>query len=109
MKLPAESIIAPEKLTDYLLRPRDDHDKSGFLARAGYGSREDAAKLEADIRSQMLPLEAESLGATIYGEKFVIRGTLTGPNGRRLKIFSVWMVEKATGLTKFITLYPDES
>ncbi len=32
MKLPPDSIVAREKLTHYLLRPRDDHDKSGFLS-----------------------------------------------------------------------------
>ena len=36
MKLPADALIAPEKLTGYLLRWRTDDDKSTFLARAGY-------------------------------------------------------------------------
>ena len=49
----------------------------------------------------------ESVKQFPYGEKFVIRGVLRGPNGRALKIISVWMLEKTTGLIKFITLYPD--
>lgn len=106
MKLPENTIIAREKLSDYLLRPRDDHDKSGFLAVAGYTGL-DAERLEADMRVQLLPLEAASAGETVYGEKFIVRGSLTGPNGRTLKVLSVWMAEKATGLTKFITPYPD--
>lgn len=106
MKLPVDAIIAREKLTDYLLRPRDDHDKSGFLAVAGY-TTSDADRLEADMRSQLLPLDAAPAAETVYGEKFIVRGALTGPNGRTLKVLSVWMVEKATGLTKFITLYPE--
>ncbi len=106
MKLPAGTIIAREKLTDYLLRPREDHDKSGFLAVAGYTAT-DADRLEADLRLQLLPLDAVSIGQTVYGEKFIIRGPLTGPNGRTLKVLSVWMLEKATGFTKFITLYSD--
>lgn len=106
MRLPPDSIIAPEKLRDYLLRPRDDHDKSGFLALAGYeaGSHE---RLEADLRTQLLPLEADDAGQTPYGQKFIIRGGLAGPNGRSLRVLSVWMLDKATGLTRFITLYPD--
>jgi hypothetical protein len=59
------------------------------------------------MRVQLLPLEAASAGETVYGEKFIVRGPLTGPNGRTLNVLSVWMVEKATGLTKFITLSPD--
>ena len=106
MQLPRDAIIAPEKMTDYLLRARDDHDKSGFLAVAGYTAMH-AARLESDIRAQLLPIPATLTGENLYGEKFVIRGNLTGPNGRMLRVLSVWMLEKATGLTKFITLYPD--
>ncbi len=106
MKLPPDSVIAPGKLRDYLLRSREDHDKSGFLALAGYeaGSHD---QLEADLRSQLLPLEAEVAEQTPYGQKFIIRGNLKGPNGRSLRVLSVWMLDKATGLTRFITLYPN--
>lgn len=106
MQLPLHARIASEKLTHYLLRPREDHDKSGFLAIAGY-SREHATQLEMAIRTQLLPFPATPAGKNPYGEKFIIRGQLTGPNGRTLRVQSVWMLEKATGLTKFITLYPD--
>ena len=108
MKLPADSIIAREKLSVYLLSRREDHDKSKYLALAGY-ELADADRLEADLRTQILPLDAEPAGATAYGEKFIIRGTLVGPNDRSLKVLSVWMLEKATGLTEFITLYPVRS
>lgn len=106
MRLPADVRIAPEKLTDYLLRPRDEHDKSGFLALAGYTPGH-ALRLELDIRAQLLPLEAFAAGEDRYGWKYLIRGRLTGPNGRSLAVLSVWMKEKATGATKFITLYSD--
>ena len=36
MKLPADAVIAREKLTRYLLRKLPENDKSGFLAMAGY-------------------------------------------------------------------------
>lgn len=108
MKLPSDSLIAREKLSAYLLRPRDDHDKAGFLALAGYSTAA-PGRLEADLRMQILPLEASPAGSTVYGDKFVIRGSLRGPNGRTLRILSVWMLEKASGLTKFITLYPDRT
>lgn len=104
MRLPPDTVIAHEKLADYLLRRREDHDKSGFLALAGYTAA-DAARLEADLRDQLLPLDAVAAGENAYGWKFVIRGVLTGPNSRSLPVLSVWMREKATGATKFITLY----
>ena len=59
-----------------------------------------------DIREQLLPLDAEFIETTEYGEMFGIRGVLTGPNQWSLRVISIWMTEQATGLTKFITLYP---
>lgn len=105
MKLPADTLIASAKLIGYLLRRLPENDKSGFLALAGYAP-DAAERLEADLRTQLLALEAEFVESTEYGDKYCIRGTLTGPNGRTLRVASFWMTENATGITKFITLYP---
>ena len=79
MKLPANTIIAPRKVNEYLLRHRVEDDKSGFLALAGY-TLENANRLTSDLRTQLLPLDAEVFDQTEYGIKYRIRGTLTGPN-----------------------------
>lgn len=105
MKLPADTLIARAKLVDYLLRRLPENDKSGFLALAGYGPN-NADELEAGLRTQLLTREAEFVESTEYGDKYCIRGTLTGPNGRTLRVASFWMTESTTGITKFITLYP---
>ena len=60
------------------------------------------------MREQLLPLEAELIEETEYGPKYLIRGTLRGPNGRAVRVVSIWMTEDATGETKFVTLYPDK-
>ena len=105
MKLPADALIAPEKISGYLLRWRPEDDKSAFLARAGY-TAEHAEQLRRDIRSQLLPLDAEFLEPTEYGPKYLIRGSLHGPNGVALHVVTIWMTEEASQQTKFITLYP---
>ena len=107
MKLPANAIIARRKLDGYLLRHRIEDDKSGFLALAGY-TLENADRLMSDLREQLLPLDAELFDQTEYGTKYRIRGILTGPNGRALRVLSIWMKEDATGETKFVTLLPDK-
>jgi len=107
MTLPPETIIAPRKVTHYLLRLLDKDDKSRFLALGGYTSN-DPAQLSRDVREQLLPLYAELVGSTEYGTKYRITGTLRGPNGRELRVVSYWMSVEATGLTKFLTLYPDK-
>ena len=108
MKLPTDAIIARRKVTEYLLRQRREDDKSGFLALAGY-TLNDADRLLNDVRTQLLPLGAELFEDTEYGPKYRIRGTLTGPNGRVLRVLSIWMKENATGETKFVTLRPDKT
>lgn len=106
MKLPVNATIAPEKLTEYLLRHQVENDKSGFLALGGY-ALENAERLMSDLRTQILPLDAGFFDQTEYGPKYRIHGKLTGPNGRALNIVSIWMKEDATGETKFVTLFPD--
>ncbi len=63
MKLPPNAIIAPRKLSEYLLRWRPEDDKSAFLARAGYTSFS-IDRLTADLREQILRREAEFLHET---------------------------------------------
>jgi len=94
-------------VTEYLLRHRVEDDKSGFLALAGY-ALENADRLMHDLRTQLVPLEAELFDETEYGTKYRIRGTLTRPNGRVLRVLTIWMKEEATGATKFVTLMPDK-
>ncbi len=106
MKLPENTLIAYEKLTKYLLLPKEDDDKSLWLARAGYIS-ENWKLLENDLRTQILPRDARPIENTKYGQRYEIRGKITGPNGKILSIRTIWMTETATGITKFITLFPD--
>ena len=107
MKLPDDSIISSEKITEYLLKWKPDNDKSKFLAQAGYSS-DNWQRLSDDIRAQILPIEAKLLSKTAYGDLYRIRGKLRGPNGVSLRVITVWMAEYATRQTKFITLFPDK-
>jgi len=107
MRLPRDTVIAREKVTGYLLRWREEGDKSAFLARAGY-TLENAERLMADIREQLMTCEAEHIEDTEYGPKYRIRATLTGPNGRALRVVTIWMADEAAGVMKFLTLYPEK-
>jgi hypothetical protein len=106
MKLPVDALIADEKLTRYLLASRKRNDKSNWLAQAGY-TLDNWQVLGNDLRRQILSLEATAAESTPYGQTYEIRGRLTGPNGNELAVCTVWMTEKLTGVTKFITMYPD--
>jgi hypothetical protein len=85
MKLPENTLIAHEKLTQYLLALRKRNDKSQWLAQTGY-TIENWQLLENDLRTQLLPLDATPTESTKYGQMYEIRGKLTGPNGRSLLV-----------------------
>lgn len=105
MKLPANAVIAREKLTRYLLVPQPRGDKSAFLALAGY-MLDNHEQLLSDLGSQILPLEAYPLERNEFGQLYEIAGPLRGPNGVTLRVRTIWMTEHLTGVTKFITLVP---
>ncbi len=107
MKLPPNSIIAPEKATRYLLVPQARGDKSAFLASAGY-SMDDPDRLLADLREQVLPLDATPVDNDRFGQRLEIRAALRGPNGVTLAVRTIWMTEHLSGVTKFVTLLPDK-
>jgi len=107
MKLPADAVIAQEKLTQYLLVPQVRGDKSSFLKRAGY-ELENFERLQNDLRSQILSLEAETGENNEFGQYFQIRGDLRGPNGVALHVRTIWMKEHLSKAVKFITLIPDK-
>ena len=108
MKLTPDATIAIAKLTKYLLGWRAADDKSKFLAQAGY-DQENWQQLEADLRNQILPLEAVlNDEPNRFGDVYEIRGILVGFNGMSLAVKTIWMIEYETKQTKFVTLYPDK-
>lgn len=107
MKLPRDAFIDPRKISEYLLRPLEDSDKSEFLARGGYNDSNPEILL-SDIRDQLLPLDAVDLGPFPFGRKYEINGMLTGPSGRPLRVKTIWAKVSLTGETRFVTLIPQE-
>ncbi len=107
MKLPADAIIAEDKLVRYLLLPQVRGDKSAFLSQAGY-TLGNADLLLRDLRTQILPANAVPLESNKFGQYYEIRGMLTGPNGVALAVRTIWMTEYLSGITKFVTLIPDK-
>jgi hypothetical protein len=77
------------------------------LAKAG-DTLENWLLLENDLRNQILSLDVALIENTQYGQMYEIRGKLTGPNGKSLKVCTIWMTENETGDTKFITMYPNK-
>jgi hypothetical protein len=58
------------------------------------------------LRKQLL-LDATPTKDNKFGHYFEIRGGLTGPNGVTLAVRTIWMTERLSGITKFVTLLPE--
>jgi hypothetical protein len=98
-----------EKLRDYLLDREHPvgGPKASLLARFGYSS-DDWQRLERDFREQHLTRDAVEQPASEYGRLFLIRGAITGPNGRSVILSSVWMIRHGEDIPRFITAFPGE-
>jgi len=107
MKLPKNTHIASEKLTQYLLIPRKRNDKSLWLSQAGY-TIDNWPILLADLKNLILSSDAIPVEKTKFGQMYEISGKLCGPNGKTISVLTVWMTDSETGNTKFITMYPDK-
>jgi len=105
VRIPSDAIIPMEKLTAYLLVPREWDDKSKFLAFAGF-TRDNPHLLLAAIRELAATAEAVEDGRSEYGVFLRTEGLLTGPNGRDLAVVTIWLQAWSDGQTRFVTLKP---
>jgi hypothetical protein len=105
MKLSSAAFVAENKIREYLLKKLPQNDKSIFLASAGYMPVNWQVLLN-EIAGLTARYEATLTHSTLFGDVYELRGTLIGPNGKKLDIVSIWMKERDSGQTKFITLFP---
>ena len=104
MKIPAEAIIAREKLTHYLLATRPKNDKSSFLAQAGF-TQQNPQALEQAIRQLIATNEVILEREDEYGVFYQVKGNLYGPGGP-LTVVTIWIEQKIDGVFRFVTLKP---
>lgn len=104
MKLDGEIIIFEAKLTQYLLMPRKEDDKSKFLAQAGF-TQANPDQLRQAIILLIQTYEAISDRQNKYGTYYRVEGPLIGPNGQ-LAVVTVWIERTIDGKIQFVTLKP---
>jgi hypothetical protein len=109
MQLPnrALSIIAQEKLTEYVLNTghKRGGTKARLLAQFGY-TVQNWRRLEADIRHG-LDAEVDLVRPTEYGMRYEIRMMLQTPLGVPLTVRTIWQIDDGREVPRLITLYPD--
>lgn len=94
-----------EKLTRYLLVPREQDDKSKFLAQAGF-TADNQEQLKLAIRQLADKVEALEDKSNEYGIFYRVEGQLTGGNDSNLSVITISLNRKIDGKFQFITLKP---
>lgn len=104
MKLQGTVLIPDAKLSQYLLVPRQENDKSKFLAQAGFTAN-NPEQLKQAILDLIHVYDAVSDRQDKYGTYYLVEGPLVGPNGS-LAVVTVWIERINDGIFQFITLKP---
>ena len=110
MKLPsAQSATVPErKVTHYLLNPAHPAggSKATFFLRFGFTVAEWQRLAEALLRHAR-ENEVAAMEQTADGDRYVVAGPLTAPDGSRLNIRSAWYISvRGDGGPRFVTAHP---
>ena len=109
MRLPNSdrAIVDDAKVRDYLLSSSHPvgRFKSVFFLALGFSPDH-----WTTLRDALLELaragDAVPGQPSPYGQKFEIRGTLTGPSGREAPILTVWMISDGRDFAHFVTAFP---
>lgn len=101
--------IDPAKITGYLLssgHPIGRYKRPIFLS-LGY-SLEQWTKLRDDLLAHTATGEVVQGQYSKYGQKYEVRGILTGPSGKQVAIKSVWIILVGDKNPRFVTAFPGE-
>ena len=109
MKVPNSdrAVIESSKLRDYILSDAQPvgRFKARFFLSLGY-SGDDPGRLEQDLYLHLRQHDAAPGEPSLYGVKYLVRGSLTGPNGTSADIVSVWIIRAAEDYPRLVTAYP---
>jgi hypothetical protein len=104
----AIAVVEASKVREYLLSP--SHPIGRFKATVfnalGY-EQPDWPRLRDDLLLHGRSGQARLAEATQYGQKYVVSGNVTGPNGRSGRLVSVWLVASEGSAPRFLTAYPE--
>jgi len=101
-----QAVIAPEKLTDYLLNL--EHSRGGPKARffLAFGFRVEAPEELGMALLAQDRAHPASMRPRRNGVAYVVEGPIGTPSGRRPWVRTVWTVDEDAASPRLITAYP---
>jgi hypothetical protein len=112
MRLPGSdrAIIEDAKVRDYLLAA--DHPvgraKARFFFALGF-TRDDWPRLRDALLAVAREGEAEPGEATVFGQKYAVRGMVQGPAGRTAAVLTAWIIRRGEDAPRLTSAYPGEA
>lgn len=111
MRLPDvdRAVVEPAKVRDYLLSPEHPvgRAKARFFTALGF-TRAVWPDLQQALIAHAARGKADLASATLYGQKYIVRGISQGPAGRSAHAVSIWIVLQGENVPRFVTAYPEE-
>ncbi len=112
MKLPNSHLlrVEHEKIVGYLLNLRHLHgaSKARFFLEFGF-RMEDPQGLAAALREHGQRHEVVLTKDTPFGPRYEVDGRIEAPNGKTLRIKTVWQADEGELAPRLITAYPLKS
>ena len=101
--------MSPVKVRDYLLsfeHPSGQF-KARFFTRLGF-ARDRWEELQRALVAFAQTHDATASSENRFGRKYIVDGTIQGPNGRNAWIRSVWVILCGEETPRFVTAYPGD-
>lgn len=109
MKMPnnSQSIVADNKVTDYLLSETHEigKHKATFFKRFGF-KMTDTEVFKNSLTQHAINREIEQTKSTAFGNKYELKCELETPDERNPCVVTVWIIENGQDEPKLITAYP---
>ena len=109
MKLPyrKKAYISEEKLTEYILSETHTVGKlKAKVFRAAGFDETNVSILKESLLAIAYSQEVKGVTTSPYGKKYVIDGKIQRPNGKVLKVRTIWIIETEQKFPRFVTTYP---
>jgi hypothetical protein len=101
-------IVDLRKITQYLLVPQNNNDKSQFLAKYGY-TQDNWQQLQQDILTASHPAEILDLIPSGWGLRIKLRNYWQTPNKKHIRVISILQLDRNNQKANFVTLYLDKT